>query len=84
LRGLARCVPAAADIAEHLVRHLAAVVALGEHGVQRLFRDLGDRVPDRDFDRADADRAFAVAAGLFIAGHHREDFLRREIVAGLV
>ena len=84
LGGLARRVPAAADIAEHLVRHLAAVVALGQHAMQRLACDLGDRVPDRDLDGADADRALAVAAGFLVPHHHGEDFFRIEIVAGLV
>ena len=64
--------------------HLAAVVALGEHAMQRLALDLGDRVPHRDLDGADADRALAVPAGLLVPHHHGEDFLRIEIVAGLV
>ena len=76
LGGLARRVPAAADVAEHLVHHLAAVVALGQHAMQRLAFDLGDGVPHRDLDGADADRALAVAAGLFVAHHHGEDFRR--------
>ena len=84
LRGLARRIPAAADIAEHFVGDLAAVVALGEHAVQRLVGDLGDRVPHRDLDGADADRALAVAAGFLVAHHRGENFFRREIVAGVV
>ena len=84
LGGLARRIPAAADVAEHLVGDLAAVVALGQQAMQRLAGDLGDRVPDRDLDGADADRALAVAAGFLVLHHHGEDFLRIEIVAGLV
>ena len=79
---LARRVPAAADVAEHLVGDLAAVVALGQHAVQRLAGDLGDRVPHGDLDGADRDRALAVAAGLLALHHAGEDFLRIEIVAG--
>ena len=81
---LAGRVPAAADVTEHLVRRLAAVVALGQQAMQRLAGDLGDRIPHRDFDRADTDRAFAVTAGLLVAHHDGEDFFRREIIAGLV
>src|SRR5437660_11508157 len=79
---LAGRIPAAADVTEHLVRRLAAVVALGEQAMQRLAGDLGDRIPHRDFDRADTYRAFAVPAGLLIAHHDGEDFFRREIIAG--
>ena len=84
LRGLARRVPAGADIAEHLLGDLAAVVALGEHHMQRLVGDLGHRVPHRDLDGADADRALAVAAGFLVLHHHGEDLFRREIIAGVV
>ena len=72
-------VPAAADIAEHLLGHLAAVEALGQHAMQRLVGDLGDRVPDRDLDGADADRALGMAAGLLVLHHDGEDFVRLEI-----
>jgi hypothetical protein len=41
LEGLSWRVPAAADIAEHLVRGLAAAVALGQQAVQRQACDLG-------------------------------------------
>ena len=78
LAALAGLVPAAADIDEHLVRAFAAAVALGEHAVQRLVRDLGDGVPHRDLDRADADRALAVAAGFLVAHHRGEDFVRAQ------
>ncbi len=84
LGGFAGRIPAAADIAKNLVGDFAAVVALGKQPMQRLFRDLGDRVPDRDLDGADADRALAVAAGFFVLHHHGEDFFRRKIIAGLV
>ena len=60
--GLARRIPAAADVAEDLGGGLAAVVALGQHAVERFCRDLGNRIPDRDLDRADRDRALAVSA----------------------
>jgi hypothetical protein len=52
--------------------------------MQRLFRDLGDRVPHRDLDGADADRALAVAAGFLVLHHDGEDFFRRKIVAAVV
>ncbi len=83
LGGLARRVPAAADVAEHLVGDLAAIEALGQHHVQRLLRDLGDGVPDRDLDGADADRTLGMAAGLFVLHHDGEEFFRREI-AGVI
>ena len=83
LGGLARRIPAAADIAEHFVGDLAAVEALGQHAVQRLVGDLGDGVPDRDLDGADADRALGMPAGLFVLHHDGEDFFRREI-AGVI
>ncbi len=82
--GFAGRIPAAADVAEHFVDRPAAVVALGEQPMQRLSGDLGDRVPDRDLDGADADRALAVAAGFFVLHHDGEDFFRREIVARVV
>ena len=75
LEGLAGRVPAAADVAEHLLRDLAAVVALRQHAVQRLALDLGDGVPQRDLDGADRDRALGVAAG-FLALHHAGEHLR--------
>ena len=83
-RGLARRVPAAADVAKHLVRDFAAVIALGDEPMQRFFRDLGDRVPDRDLDRADGNRALAVSAGFFVLHHRGEEFFRRKIVARIV
>ena len=52
--------------------------------MQRLAGDLRDRIPDRDFDGADADRALAVAAGFLPLHHGGEDFLRREVLAGVV
>src|SRR5579862_5927748 len=75
LRGLAWRVPARAHVAKHLLGDLAIIVVLGEQAVQRLLRDLGHRIPDRDLDGADADRALAVAAGLFVLHHHRENLL---------
>ena len=81
---LSREVPAAADIAEDFLGDLAAVVALGQHAMERLFGDLGDRVPDRDLDRADGDRALAVAAGFFLLHHGGEDPARIEIGLRLV
>ena len=84
LRGLARRIPAGADITEHFVGDLAAVVALRKHHMQRLAGDLGHRVPHRDLDGADADRALAVAAGFLVLHHRGENLFRREIIAGLV
>ena len=46
--------------------------------------DLGHRVPHRDLDGADADRALAMAAGFLVLHHHGEDLFRREIIAGVV
>src|SRR5579862_9116525 len=83
LDGLARRVPAATDIAEYLVGGLAAVEPLGEHDMQRLVRDLGERVPRRDLDGADADRTLTVPAGLLVLHHDGEDLVRRE-PAGLI
>ena len=83
LGGLARRVPAAADIAEHFVGALAAVEALGEQHMQRLVGDLGERVPDRDLDGADADRALGMPAGFLVLHHDGEAFVRREL-AGVV
>jgi hypothetical protein len=83
LGGLARCIPAAADVAEHLVGDLAAVEALGQHAVQRLLRDLGDGVPDCDLDGADADRAFGMPAGLLVLHHDGKDFIRCEVAGGI-
>ena len=79
--GLARPVPAAADVAEDLLRDLAAAVALGKQLVQRLLRDLRHRIPHRDLDRADADRALGVAADLLALAHDGHDLLGIEIVA---
>ena len=78
LGGLAGRVPAAADIAEHFLGALAAVEALGQQHVQRLVGDLGERVPDRDLDGADADRALGMAARFLVLHHRGEAFLRRE------
>jgi hypothetical protein len=84
LGGLAREIPAAANVAEHPVAHLAAAVALGQQPVQRLLSDLRHRVPDSNLDGADADRALAVAAG-FLSLHHRgKEFGRIEIFSGVV
>ena len=80
---LARRVPAAADIDEAFVQHLAARDFRQQH-VQRLVVDLGDRVPHRHLDRADADRALRVPAGLFVAHHDGEDLVGGEIAAGIV
>jgi hypothetical protein len=52
--------------------------------VQRLVGDLGDGVPHRHLDGADADRALGMPAGLLVLQHDGEDFLRREIVAGVI
>ena len=75
--GLPRPVPAAAHVTKHLVGGLAAVEAARQHPVQRLARDFRHRVPHRDLDRADRDRALAVAAGFLPLHHHRENLLRR-------
>ena len=72
-------IPPAADVALHLVQHFAVVVALGEHAMERLVFDLGDRVPARDFDGADRDRALGVAARLLALHHARENFLGIEV-----
>ena len=53
--GLPRRIPAAADIAKHFARDLAAVVALGQQVMERFSGNLGDGVPDRDLDRPDPD-----------------------------
>jgi hypothetical protein len=84
LGGLTRPIPAATDVAEHLVGQLAAAVALGEHPVQRLLRDLRHGVPHRDLDGADADRALGIAADLLALVHRGEDFCRIDVVAGVV
>ena len=82
--GFAGRIPAAADIAKNLVGDFAALVTLGKQPMQRFAGDLGHRVPDRDLDGADADRALAVAAGFLVLQHHGEDFFRRKIIARLV
>jgi hypothetical protein len=79
--GLAGPVPAAADVAKHLGRDLAAVVALGEQAMELLAGDLRHRVPERDLDRADGDRALAVAAGFLALHHAGEDARRLEVLA---
>src|SRR5262245_10376156 len=84
LHGLTRGIPAAADVTEHLGGGLAAVVALGQHAVERFRGDLGNRIPDRDLDRADRDRALAVTAGFFPLHHDGENFSRIEILLCLV
>ena len=56
----------------------------GRVTVQRLTGDLRDRVPDRHLDRADRDRALAVAAGLFPLHHDGEDLPGIEIGLRLV
>ena len=76
-----RRVPAAADVAEHLVQHLAAVETLGQHAMQRLALDLGDRVPQGGFNGADGDRAFGVTAGFFPLHHAGEDLGGIDVVA---
>ncbi len=81
---LPRPVPAAADVAEHLVRNLAAVESLGEQHVQRLVGDLGNRIPDRDLDGADGDRALGMPAGFFPPHHAGENFRGIEIAAACV
>ena len=48
--------------------------------MQRLAGYLGDRVPDRDLDRADADGALAVSAGLFALHHRGQNLSRIEIL----
>ena len=81
---LAGCIPAAADIAEHLGGDPAGVVAVSEHPMQRLSGNLGDRIPDGDLDGADGDRALAVAAGFFPLHHDGEDLAGIEILLRLV
>jgi hypothetical protein len=68
--GLPRPVPAAADIAEHLLRDPAAAVAIGQQAVERQARDLRHRVPHRDLDGADRDRALGIATDLLAPAHH--------------
>src|SRR5262249_61706251 len=82
--GLTWGIPAAADVAEDLGSGLAAVVALGQHAVERFRGDLGNRIPDRDLDRADRDRALAVTAGFFPLHHDGENISRIEILLCLV
>ena len=77
-------VPATADVAEDPVCHRAGVVALGQQAMQRLAGDLGHRVPDRDLDRADGDRALTVAAGFLPFHHDGENFFRIEILLRVV
>src|SRR5262249_57765001 len=80
---LSRRVPAATDIAEHLLRNTAAIKTPGEHGIKRLVRDLGECVPQRHFDGADGDRTLGMPAG-FLSPHHAAENLRRiEITAGV-
>jgi hypothetical protein len=67
--GLPRPVPAAADIAEHLLGDSAAAVAIGQQAVERQARDLRHRVPHGDLDGADRDRAFGIAADLLAPAH---------------
>src|SRR6476469_5480321 len=81
---LARPIPAAAHVAEHLFRNIAAIEALGEHGVQRLIRNLGDRVPYCYLNGANSDRALGMSAGLFTPHHAIENFRGSEIAAGIV
>src|SRR5262249_9522688 len=82
--GLAWGVPAAADVAEDLGGGLAAVVALGQHTVERFRGNLCDGIPDGNLDRADRDRALAVTAGFFPLHHDGENFARTEILLCLV
>ena len=80
---LARVVVAAGGVDEDLGVGLAAV-ALGQQAEQRLAGDLRRRVPDRHVDRADGDRALAVAARLLVRHHGGPDLVRIEVVAALV
>src|SRR5262249_15473050 len=82
--GLARRIPATADITEYLAHDLAAVVPLGQQAMKRFSGYLGDCVPDRDLDRPDADRALAVPAGFFPLHHDGENFRWIEILLVLV
>ena len=84
LHVLARVVVAAGRVDEDAVVGPAAVVALGEHAVERLLFDLGDRVPDRHVEHADRDRALAVPARLLVRHHARPDLVRIEVVPAVV
>ena len=84
LDALAGVVVAAGGIDEHLRVGHAVAVALRQHVVQRLARDLGHGVPDRHVERADRHRALAVAARLFVGHHAGPDLVRVEVVAGLI
>ena len=59
-------------------------MALGQQPEQRLACDLRHRVPDRHVDRADRDRALAVAAGLLVRHQRRPDPVRIEVVAVVI
>jgi hypothetical protein len=52
--------------------------------MQGLAGDLGDRIPHRDLDGADGNRALGVPTRLFPLHHARKDFLGIEIVAARV
>src|SRR5262249_22051443 len=82
--GLARRIPATADITEYLAHDLAAVVPLGQQAMKRFSGYLGDCVPDRDLDRPDADRALAVPAGFSPLHHDGENLRWIEILVVLV
>ena len=82
--GLAGEIPTPADIAKNALRDMAAVVALRQQPVQGFAGDLGHGVPERDFDRANRDRALAVAAGLLALHHAGENFFRVQVLAGRV
>src|SRR3954468_6202235 len=84
LHRLAGRVPPSADIAEHLGGDPAVVVTLGEHPMQRLSGNLGDRIPDGDLDGADGDRTLAVSAGLFALHHDRQDLARIEVLLRMI
>jgi hypothetical protein len=60
---------------------LGAGMALGQHLEERLVLDLGRGVPHRHVDRAHGDRAFVVAAGLFVAHQRGPDRVRVAVVA---
>jgi hypothetical protein len=67
-----------------VVRGRAPVVFLRQHAVKRLAGDLGDRVPYRDLEGADGDRALGMTAGLLALHHGGEHLFGVEVVAGAV
>ena len=81
---LARVVVAARRVHPHRVVGDAAAVAIRQQPVERLARDLRDRVPDGHVDRADRDGALAVTPRLLVPHEGGPDAERVQVVVGLV